>query len=147
MLLFKSLLLLSNCALLGYLLKVMIFHHQQHYDLKSWASIFHYVSLVWLLTRCTFWVCTILSAMEWNNFSFYLLYWIPTTFEFITYMVLPLYFAQVLYPDQWNAHWLTVRPLYFGGIVTIFFFEVIWSYLSNVSEVMLFHNNFIICVG
>ena len=130
MLIFKLLVLLSNVLLLGYLLRVVFSHLQQHYNMKSWASAFHYFSLIWLLTRCSFWLCTMIDSMEWNNFSFYLLYWVPTTLEFISYMVLPLYFAQILYPTQWNQHWVTVRPIYFGIVTAIIVFEIYWSYKS-----------------
>ncbi len=132
---FKGLTFLANLALLGLLTKVMIDYRNRHYDNKSWASIFHITSLIWLLMRCLFWICTIIPSMHWNNFSFYLLYWIPTLFEFSSFMVLCLYFAHVLYPKQWGLYYEKIRPWYFGSIVALIAFEIIWSYWIEVAEV------------
>jgi hypothetical protein len=135
LLFFKFLTMISNFALFMLLAKVMLQYRTLHYDNKSWASIFHITSLVWLIMRWSFWMCTIIPSMHWNNFSFYLLYWIPTMFEFSSFMVLPLYFAHVLYPKQWSMYYEQVRPWYFGSIAAIILFEIFWSYWIDVAEV------------
>ena len=125
----KLLLVASNFALLSYLIMIMLYHYQHHYDMKSWASLFHVTSASWLLIRGSFWISTCTTYMKWNSNSFYLLYWIPNMFEFSAFMILPLYFTQVLYPSNWNQYWVHIRPVYFGIIACIIAFEVIWSFL------------------
>lgn len=127
-LIFKVLLLISNFAVLTYLLMIVIQHYQSNYDRKSWAFLFHILSFMWLLIRGIFWLATLTSFMKWSSTTFFVLYWMPTPLEFGAFMLLPLYFAQILYPAEWKKYWSYVRPVYFGFIFGIFLFQSVWSY-------------------
>lgn len=134
LLLLKSLLVATNFALLTYLLVLMISHYNSNYNIRSWGFIFHTLTFGWLILRGAFWIATI-SSMKWTAVTFYLLYWTPTPLEFGAFMVLPLYFAQVIYRDEWKKYWNVVRPIYFSTIVGMVIFQAIWSWLAGVPKV------------
>jgi hypothetical protein len=98
----KSLLTISDLALLYFLLSLMFNQYFNNYSLQSWASIFHILCSFWLTLRGLFWVLTIL--IEDPSYEVYLkiLYWIPCPFEYAAFLLLPLFFAQVLYPREWR---------------------------------------------
>lgn len=123
-------LVLTNFSLLAQLLVLLINHYSLHYNMFSWASIFHYLTVAWLLIRGAFWISTLFASMQWTAISFYLLYWMPTPFEFGAFMILPLYFAQILYPQEWTKYWPYCRPGYFGLIVGIAAVQLLWCGLS-----------------
>jgi hypothetical protein len=126
----KILLVASNFYLLTNLLMLVINHFHLAYDMKSWASIFHFLTLIWLLIRGAFWVTTIFASMRWTALSFYLLYWMPTPFEFGAFLILPLYFAQILYPIEWRNYWPYIRPIYCGLVVGIAGIQLFWCGLA-----------------
>jgi len=98
----KSLLTISDLALLYFLLSLMLNQYLNNYSVQSWASIFHILCSFWLTLRGLFWVLTIL--IEDPSYEVYLkiLYWIPCPFEYAAFLLLPLFFAQVLYPREWR---------------------------------------------
>lgn len=132
----KLLLVLTNFFLTSFLLILTCDHLYSHDDIQSWGFIFHVLSLSWLSIRGIFWLATIVPIVKWTTLSFYLLYWMPAPLEFAAFMLLPLYFTQILYPDEWKKHWNNVRPFYFSFIVGIILFQVLWTWLADSPEVM-----------
>lgn len=135
MLLFKVLLLGTNFSILSYLLWLIIQHYRSSYDKKSWASLFHLFSFSWLLVRGIFWISTLASLMKWSSATFFMLYWMPTPLEFGAFMLLPLFFAQILYPDEWKAYWGYARPIYFTVIFGTVLFSIVWSFFRPAPKV------------
>jgi hypothetical protein len=133
--LLKCFLVLVNFYLLTNLLILIINHYNFQYNMKSWGSIFHFLSLIWLLIRGSFWISTLSTTMRWTTWNFYLLYWMPTPFEFGAFLILPLYFAQILYPEQWNKYWKYIRPIYFGLIAGIAGIQLLWCALASIPKV------------
>jgi hypothetical protein len=127
---FKFLLILTNFVILTYLLLVAFRHYAAKVDKQSWGFIFHLITIAWLIVRGAFWISTITHFIRWTTLSFYLLYWMPAPFEFAGYMILPLFFAQVLYPTQWKKYWSTIRPFYFVIIIGIIVFQALWAWLA-----------------
>lgn len=127
---YKLGLVITNFAVLSYLLFLMIHHYTAAYDTQSWAFIFHILSFSWLLIRGSFWASTLTTVLRWNALNFYLLYWMPTPLEFASFMVLPLYFTQILYTEEWKKYWKFVRPIYFSIIIAIIVFQMLWSWLA-----------------
>jgi hypothetical protein len=134
---FKTVLLVTNFSILTYLSVLIHKHYQSSYDKKSWAAIFHIFTFAWLLIRGFFWISTLTSLMKWSSATFFLLYWMPTPLEFGAFMLLPLYFAQILYPEEWKKYWIFVRPVYFAFTFGIFLFSVVWSYFRTSSRVKI----------
>ena len=95
---FKMILVLTNFSLLSFLIMLMVDHYNSHYNVESWSSAFHVLTLLWLSIRGAFWLCTAISTTPWNSMSFYALYWMANPIEFGSFMLLPLFFSQVLYP-------------------------------------------------
>ena len=95
---FKMILVLANFSLLSFLIMLMVDHYNSHYNVESWSSAFHVLTLLWLSIRGAFWLCTAISTSPWNSMSFYALYWMANPIEFGSFMLLPLFFSQVLYP-------------------------------------------------
>lgn len=113
---------------------LVIHHYQSNYDKKSWAFLFHILTFLWLVFRGFFWLSTLTSLMKWSSAIFFVLYWMPTPIEFGAFMLLPLYFAQILYPDEWKKYWIYARPVYFGLTIGIFVFQSLWSLLKPTSS-------------
>lgn len=126
----KLLLVLTNFSLLAYLLVQMIRHYNSNYDTASWSFIFQMLSFCWLVIRGAFWLATMAPILRWTVLNFYFLYWMPVPFEFAAFMLLPLYFAQVLYPKEWKQHWHNIRPFYFSVIVGLLVFQALWAWLA-----------------
>lgn len=129
-LILKYLLVMTNFLLLTYVLILTADHYFSHSDRTSWGFIFHLLTLCWLVMRGAFWLSTVLPIVHWTTLSFYMLYWMPAPIEFAAFMLLPLYFAQILYPQEWKKHWEHVRPYYFGFIVGIIAFQLVWTWVA-----------------
>ena len=127
MVVLKLLLAFTNFSVLSYLIVLMLDHYNSHYDMKSWASIFHFFCSAWLLIRGAFWLSAITSVIRWTALNFYLLYWMPTPFEFGGFLLLPLYFAQILYTQEWNTYWKYIQPIYFLVVGGLILFQVVWA--------------------
>lgn len=95
---FKMILVLTNFSLLSFLIMLMVDHYNSHYNVESWSSAYHILSLLWLSIRGAFWFCTVISISPWSPWKFYALYWMANPVEFASFMLLPLFFSQVLYP-------------------------------------------------
>ncbi len=137
---FKFILVLANFFILSFLLVLMIDHYNAHNNITSYSSIFHIMTFLWLAIRGTFWLLTLTSTEVWSTFMFYFLYWMPNPLEFGSFMLLPLFFAQIIFPTEWETYWLNIRPLYTSAIVGLIVFQSIWAVLSayeNVSPITI----------
>ena len=131
---FKIVLVITNYAVLIFLLLIMIDHYKSYNNLYSWSSSFHLLCLLWLSIRGPFWLGTVIAMKPWGTFAFYFLYWLPNPIQFGSFMLLPLFFTQVLYPDLWKRYWNSVRPLYYFLIVSMVAFQLLWALLAAIEE-------------
>lgn len=131
----KIILTLINILLFLYLIILLVDHYYANYKFTSWASVFHILSCVWLGIRGTFWLLTVTTKDNWAAFTFYMLYWMPNPIEFGSFMLLPLFYAQILYPKDWQVYWSLFRPVYFILIFGLIIFQAIWSLLAAYEEV------------
>lgn len=91
--------------------------------------VFYILSFGWLLLRGIFWVLTLTSTTQWGAFMFYMLYWVPVPMEFGSFMLVPLYFAHLLYPAYGTyllAHFLILTNLFCSSQGV----EDVWSICS-----------------
>jgi hypothetical protein len=131
---FKITLMVLNFCILSFLVMLIVDHYQANYSLFSWSACFHFLSLSWLTIKGIFWLLTITTDYEWSAFQFYLLYWLPSPVEFGSYMLVPLFFGQVLYPDVWAAHNKWILPLYGLLVLSLVMFMVVWAVLAATEQ-------------
>ena len=131
----KLLLVIINFTIFFYVVGLIIDHYNANHQLTSWASIFHILSSIWLTIRGLFWLLTLVSVSQWDSFTFYILYWIPNPLEFGSFMLLPLFFAQVIFPLKWRENWAYICPVYSSLILALIVFQAIWALLAAYDEV------------
>lgn len=134
---FKILLVLSDFSIIAYLSVLIYEHIYSHNNLKSFAFTFHILCLAWLSFRGVFWISTLTNELPWTDASYYFLYWMPVPLEFGSFLLLPLYFARVLYPDEWKAYRQLLRPIYVVIIVGLLSFQLIYIIADLVYKVSL----------
>lgn len=131
---FKLGLLITNFSILALLVVRMIEHYKSNYNALSFSNIFHMLSFTWLCIRGCFWMLTAVSTSDWTAFSFYTLYWMPSPFQFCSFMLLPVYCAQILYPRQFTEYWLHIRFVYILVIVLLVAFQALWALLAALEK-------------
>lgn len=124
---FKMILIVANFSLL--LFQIMLIRHSYYSQNKnmSWASAFHLLTLTWLSIRGAFWISTVFASNTLDAWYFYALYWMANPVEFGSFMLLPLFFSQVLYPTEWKKYWKYIRIGYIGFIGSLFIFQFFWA--------------------
>lgn len=129
---FKSTLIFTDSSILS-LLVFITFKHPRRFNFQSWLALFNALCMIWLSFRLAFWILTTLSITQWMGSTFYILYWVPTPISFAAYMLVPIYFAEVLYKDEFRFYWHYLRWVY--GLVTagLSLFMISWSILSAMS--------------
>lgn len=127
---FKTLLVMTNFSILSFLAIFMMDHVKANYNIMSWSSVFHILCICWLIMRGLFWLFTITSEDNWTNVTFYTLYWMPHPFQFGAFMLLPLFFAQVVYPTIWRTYWTLIRPMYIMSLFGVVIFQTVWAVLA-----------------
>jgi len=132
--LLKTALVCTNFSILSFLSILILEHLKANHNILSWSSAFHILCLCWLVMRGVFWFFTISSDGNWSNVTFYTLYWMPHPFQFGAFMLLPLFFAQVVYPVVWQAYWVYVRPAYILSLFGIIAFQTAWAILATVED-------------
>ncbi|CAM9500505.1 unnamed protein product, partial [Discosporangium mesarthrocarpum] len=96
---------------------LLVSHCRSLYDIKSWATAFHALVLGWLVLRGMFWMLTIYSMQHWRSSTFYILYWLPNPLQFGCFLLLPLFYSQVLSSRRgWRRLWAFIRPSYISLI-------------------------------
>lgn len=130
---FKAILVCTNGAIFVFLVILMCEHYYAGNSLKSWSFVFYVLNFCWLILRGTFWLLTVLTGRTWEAFEFYILYWVPVPMEICSFMLVPLFFVNILYPRQWSSYKIYIRPVYVVitcGLTTL---SIIWSLLAAVS--------------
>lgn len=130
MLVLKLILAVTNYTILVYLCHLIYVHHKSNHNANSFSNLYHILSLVWLTIRGLFWTLTLVTSVEWNPLTFYILYWMPSPFQFSSFMLLPLFCAQILYPTIWKEYGNKIRVVYIGIIIIIVLFQTLWSILA-----------------
>jgi hypothetical protein len=131
----KIILIAVNCAVLISLCLLIAHHVKCSYNLKSFSFLFYILSFVWLIIRGFFWVATLTTSVDWTSAQYYFLYWMPVPVEFGSFMLLPLYFAQILYPEEWEVYYKTGRRAYIAIVLGLVVGQVIYIMMELVSEV------------
>jgi hypothetical protein len=131
----KIILIAVNCAVLVSLCLLIAHHVKCSYNLKSFSFLFYILSFVWLIIRGFFWVATLTTSVDWTSAQYYFLYWMPVPVEFGSFMLLPLYFAQILYPEEWEVYYKTGRRAYIAIVLGLVVGQVIYIMMELVSEV------------
>ena len=54
----------------------------------------------------------------------------PTPLEFGSFLLLPTYFAQILYPKEMKLYWGYIQPLYIIIIFGLIFCQALWAVLG-----------------
>ena len=126
----KAFLTISNFALLYFLINLMLEQYQSNYSLKSWSSIFHILCVCWLTIRGFFWVFTlVLYDPAWEIYL-KILYWAPCPFEYGSFLLLPLFFAQVVYPREWRITAPYILPIFALFVLTMTLSTIVWIYYT-----------------
>jgi len=126
----KSILFLLSLLLLLLFIYLTYSSHIRDYNPTSWSRYFHILSISWLLLRTSFWLLTLTNNNTWNPAVFYLLYYLPNPLQFASFVLLPLFYAQVLHRRKWRVAWGWIRGIYliwFGGTVS---FMIVFSVLA-----------------
>lgn len=132
---FKIILVAVNFAVLVCLCLLIASHIERQDNLKSFSFLFYLLSFVWLFVRGLFWLSTLTTSVAWTSAQYYFLYWMPVPVEFGSFMLLPLYFAQILYPEKWEAYYKTGRRAYMGMVLGLVVGQIIYIMMELVSEV------------
>ena len=69
--------------------------------------------------------------------TFYLLYWMPCPFQFSSFMLLPLFFSQKLYPAKWKEYWHYSINIYIAIIVFLIVFQIMWTFIAALRMEMI----------
>ena len=131
---FKVALLLTNGAMISFLVSLIREHYKSNYNINSFANIFHMLSFIWLSIRGLFWLLTIVSTKNWDTILFYILYWMPSPIQFASFMLLPLFCAQIVYPQEWKKYWTHVRMMYVCVTVGMVAFQIVWTILISLQK-------------
>ena len=91
-LLHKLTIVATNLSILSFLIVLMVDHYRANYNMQSWSTLFHVLCVVWLSIRGLFWLCALVSDMQWTTWAFHTLYWMPDAFEFGAFSLLPMFF-------------------------------------------------------
>lgn len=129
----KTILVLSNFGVLVFLLMLMLDHYRGGYNMQSWSTLFHFFCVMWLVFRGLFWLCTMVSDAEWSAMQFHSLYWLPNAFEFAAFSLLPMFFAQLIYANEWKKYWKVIKPIYIVFICTIFALQILWAIMAGLN--------------
>ena len=127
---FKIILLITNVLMICLLLSIMLEHYKSNNNIRSWSSLFYLLCLIWLSIRGIFWLLTVTSTTFWLEPYFELLYWMPNPLQFGSFLLLPLFFAQIVHRGKWEQYWVYVRPVYITVIACIVLFQLIYALLA-----------------
>jgi hypothetical protein len=130
----KLLLASVNMAVLCMVVTLFLNHISSQNDLRSWAPAFYLLASIWLVLRGIFWITTITYG-GFTSASFYMLYWLPNPIQFANYLLLPLFFGQVLSSRRkWPKTWRYIRPIYIALTASMVSFMVLSSIKAAILE-------------
>ena len=93
---------------------------------QSWSFIFYILSFAWMILKGIFWLLTVLTGRTWEAFEFYVLYWVPVPLEICSFMLVPLFFVNMLYPRRWNDYKIYIRPVYIAVTCGLTILTIMW---------------------
>ncbi|GMH67506.1 hypothetical protein TrLO_g1649 [Triparma laevis f. longispina] len=130
----KTSLLTLNSLLLSLLLYLLHRHTRQSHSKSSWSFIFLVTSLSWVLLREGFFVCTLTIPQKWTSTQFYLLYWLPSPLQFSSFMILPLFYAEIYHRRSNLVYKWLIRPFFLALEVGMVAYMVAWSWIESMRE-------------
>ena len=71
-----------------------------------------------------------MSDIEWTTWAFHTLYWMPDAFEFGAFSLLPMFFAQIIYANEWKSYWSVIKPIYITFMCTICSLQIVWAVMA-----------------
>ncbi|KAG5190469.1 hypothetical protein JKP88DRAFT_266933 [Tribonema minus] len=132
--LLKLLLASLNMAVLCLVMALLVSQCSAN-DIRSWGTAFHILALLWLLLRGAFWTLTITTDGIHSASAFYLLYWAPNPLQFANFLLLPLFYGQVVSTRRkWATQWRYIRPVYIAITTSMVVFMAITAIISAVEE-------------
>ena len=132
---YKLLLVVSNYSILFFLIRLLVDHYKSNNNFASWSSAFHIICFMWLFLRGLFWMLTLIPFDETNLYFMLSLYWLPNPLQFGSYMLLPLFFTQILHPGEWERYWSYIPSTYVVILALLFIFQLFWSLLACMERV------------
>lgn len=130
---FKFVLTATNFGVLFLLVMILIKHSSYKFDIRSWSTGFNLLCVVWLSFRGAFWILTMCSINYWIGSTFYILFWVPMPISFGAFMLIPLFFAHLLYRTEWKYYWDKIWWIYTATTIGLAIFMISWSILSAMS--------------
>lgn len=94
---------------------------------------FNVLCTIWLGFRQIFWSVTVIVPGSWNPAVYYVLYWLPHPIQFGSFLLLPLFYMQVLSKlpswqcvglSVWTNRWQCIRNFYILGMASFLGFIV-----------------------
>jgi hypothetical protein len=92
----KNILAVINGGMLVFMIGTVVGHIMSRNKLRSWASAFNSLCILWLCMRQVFWTYAIYSTGYWSAVRFYILYWLPHPIQFAMYLIIPIFYVQIL---------------------------------------------------
>lgn len=132
----KDLLAAVNGAMLIFVIGTLAGHFLNRNKLVSWASAFNSLCILWLSMRQIFWSYAIYSADNWSAVRFYLLYWLPHPIQFAMYLIIPIFYVQIIGLSEtgrqrfgmlatlWQKHRKCMRSTYIGVVTSMLVYLV-----------------------
>lgn len=120
----------TDFAVLILLVMILIRHTSYKFDIRSWSAGFNILCVVWLAFRGAFWVLTMCSIDYWIGSTFYILFWVPMPISFGAFMLIPLFFAHLLYRVEWEYYWNKIWWIYTFTTIGLAIFMISWSILA-----------------
>ena len=111
-LLHKLTIVATNLSILSLSIVLMVDHYRANY---GYAKLEHVVSrLVWWLSiRGLFLLCALVSDMQWTTWAFLHVILDARRFRiFGAFSLLPMFFAQIIYANEWKSYWSVIKPIY-----------------------------------
>lgn len=126
-LMLKLTLAVLNTSLLCYILATVFWHVRYQHNFRSWSMAFNLSSFIWLALRELFWLRTIIISGLWNPVTLYTLYWMPHPIQFGSYLILPLFYMQIISKNPsgsslWDSRWQCMRIVYIIAVTLMLLF-------------------------
>jgi hypothetical protein len=128
----KFALVITNFVILFLIVMILIKHRSDGFNIQSWSAGFNILCVLWLSLRGAFWALTVCTINYWIGSTFYILYWVPTPISFGAFMLIPLFFAHLLYRHEWDYYWGKIWWMYIATTVSLAVFMISWSVISAI---------------
>ncbi|GMH59340.1 hypothetical protein TrST_g14315 [Triparma strigata] len=130
----KIFLTVLNSFLLCLLINLLYRHSKLGHHKSSWSYIFLLTSLSWVLLREGFFLCTLTTPSKWTSTQFYILYWLPSPLQFSSFMILPLFYAEIFHRKSNFVYKWFIRPFFIAVEVGMVAYMVAWSWIESQLE-------------